>query len=543
MKADHRPFDEKFMAFYLAVCRFLRTFARLNKPAVTLTSRNMKLTAKSILRVASRLRSSLVARLTLLVVAFVALLFIVAVSAFFLQSRQAVKEEAIDLAMQNLDKTVQTIDNILMRAEITSDNMLWLVEHHLDSPDLMFEYSRQTLQNNPELYGCSIAFEPYFFKGRGRYFSAYSHRGDSITTEQEGSDLYQYFTLDWYRTPVLQDKPCWVEPFYENVQSGIMVNDAITSYCRPIRDASGRTVGVLSVDVAIDDLSASVVAAKPYPHSYNAVCSQMGAYIVHPDTTKLFHANIKSLALQEQDPEVTAIVNNMLDGKSGYSHCTLKGESAYVFYQPFKKAGWSVAIVCTETDIFSNYSRLQTYTMLIAVAGLLLLLLVCWMFINRQFRPLSMLARSAVSVAAGDFSQHIPHTTAHNEVGLLQNSFARMQHSLATHVEKARELADSLSLRNKELATIYERSKEVERVKTAFLNNTTDQLVEPVGVITGITAHIRAHYPQMSDEEMNALVERMQTNADTVAELLNRMIDVALKESTATLQNQTIDNT
>ena len=50
------------------------------------------------------------------------------------------------------------------------------------------------------IIGCSIAFEPYFFPERGRYFSAYSYNDNGvIETTQEGNEHYEYFYLDWYQ--------------------------------------------------------------------------------------------------------------------------------------------------------------------------------------------------------------------------------------------------------------------------------------------------------------------------------------------------------
>ena len=78
---------------------------------------------------------------------------------------------------------------------------------------MMFDMSRQVLVDNPELTGCSISFEPFYYKEKGRYFSAYSYNdGDSIQTENEGNDRYQYHYMDWYLIPKLLNRPYWIEP-------------------------------------------------------------------------------------------------------------------------------------------------------------------------------------------------------------------------------------------------------------------------------------------------------------------------------------------
>ena len=174
-------------------------------------------------KIFTALRRSLSARLSFAVVLFVAVIFVGAFSIMFSEARDIIREEAWGKATQTLDGTVLHIDNTLRRVEVASDNMLRVIERNLNKPDSMFSISRQVLVNNPELTGCSISFDPFYYKEKGRYFSAYAYNnGDSILTEQEGTDNYQYHCMDWYLIPKLLDRPYWIEPFMEDATEGII---------------------------------------------------------------------------------------------------------------------------------------------------------------------------------------------------------------------------------------------------------------------------------------------------------------------------------
>ena len=135
------------------------------------------------------IRRKLSIRVSLWVVMFAAVIFIAALSFLFYQSREAVRQEAIHRATTILERTSLQVEGILNRVEVASQMTEWLVQRHPNVADSMFVYSEGTLRNNPDFYSCSIAFEPYFFKDYGRYFSAYSKfEGDSIRTLQGGSD-------------------------------------------------------------------------------------------------------------------------------------------------------------------------------------------------------------------------------------------------------------------------------------------------------------------------------------------------------------------
>ena len=160
------------------------------------------------MNIVTYIRRSLSARLSFWVVSCVMLLFVMALGILFHYSDMAVRDEAMEKATQMLEGTLLYVEGTLHDVEVASDNMKWLVEQHIDTPDSMFTFSRKILENNPNLYGCSIAFEPYYYEEKGQFFSAYSNNnGDTIQTEQEGSEEYEYYYMDWYLISKLLNKP------------------------------------------------------------------------------------------------------------------------------------------------------------------------------------------------------------------------------------------------------------------------------------------------------------------------------------------------
>ena len=320
------------------------------------------------------IRRKLSIRVSLWVVFFAAIIFDVALAFLFYQSRDAVRQEAVNRATQILDKISLRVEGILNRVEVASNMTKWLVQRHPDMADSMFVYSRGTLLNNPDFYNCSIAFEPDYFKDKGRYFSAYTkHIGDSLRTIQGGSDNYQYFFMDWYLMPTLLDKPCWTEPYMDyDVASN--TSEMVTSYCQTILDKQGRKVGVINISLSINWLSQTISDTKPYPNSYSIMIGRGGTYFVHPDSTKITRQTIFTQTLEQPDTALTALGHAMQRGEEGMKHMILNGNDCYVFYKPLGKTGCSMAIVCPEKDIFGGYDRLRRTVMSIVTIGLLLML-------------------------------------------------------------------------------------------------------------------------------------------------------------------------
>ena len=385
------------------------------------------------------IRRKLSVRVSLWVVMFAAIIFIAALGFLFYQSRDAVRQEAISHATQILDKTSLRVEGILNRVEVAANMTEWLVRRHPDKADSMLVYSRGVLQNNPDFYNCSIAFEPYYFKDQGRYFSAYSkHDGDTIRTIQGGSDNYQYFYMDWYLMPSLLDHPCWTEP-YMDMDTRTNTSEMVTSYCMAIKNKAGEKIGVINMSLSLSWLSQTISAVKPYPNSYSIMIGRGGTFFVHPDTTKITRQTIFTQTIEHPDTAMTALGHAMQRGEEGMRHMTIEGKDCYVFYKPLGKTGCSMAIVCPESDIFSGFDRLRRTVMTIVCVGLLLMLYLFIRIITRELQPLRRLAKEAETIASGQFDAELPDFRRTDEIGQLSHSFGNMQQSLVKYIEELKE--------------------------------------------------------------------------------------------------------
>ena len=387
-------------------------------------------------KIIAYIRRKLSVRVSLWVVFFAAIIFNVALGFLFYQARETVRQEAISRATTILDKTSLRVEGILNRVEVASNMTKWLVERHPDKADSMFVYSRGMLQNNPDFYNCSIAFEPYYFKDKGRYFSAYTKFiGDSIRTIQGGSDHYQYFFADWYLMSQLLGKPCWTEP-YMDLDVTTNTSEMVTSYCQSIKDKHGQVIGVINTSLSITWLSHTISAVKPYPNSYSIMIGRGGTYFVHPDTTKITRQTIFTQTLEQPDTALTALGYAMQRGEEGMKQMYIDGKDCYVFYKPLGQTGCSMAIVCPEHDIFAGFDRLRGTIMGIVSVGLLLMLYFFIRIITRELKPLRRLAQEAETIASGQFEAELPDFKRVDEIGQLTHSFGNMQQSLVKYIDE-----------------------------------------------------------------------------------------------------------
>lgn len=385
----------------------------------------------------SYIRRSLSRRLSLLIVLIATIIFVAALGFMFVESRKAVREEAISSATETLDNTVLRVNSLLDRVVLATDNFEWLPARHLNTPDSMFTYSARILRCNPDLNGCSISFEPDLFKDKGRYFSAYSYNNHgTIETTQEGNEQYEYFYFDWYQMAKLLDYPVWTEPFVDYNPEAVYTKEVIASYCKPLRDNDGNYVGTISTDISLEWLSKTISEVKPYPNSYSIMIGAGGTFFVHPDSTKLFNETIFTPTLEKPDTALTALGHAMQRGETGMRQLMFEGQDCYVFYKALGSTGWSVAIVCPESDIFGGYNRLYRIVIAIVILGLIVMLFVFSRIIGHELKPLHTLALQAETIASGQFDKTLPEDKRIDEIGSLNHTFSNMQHSLVNFIEE-----------------------------------------------------------------------------------------------------------
>ena len=449
------------------------------------------------LQKAKQVARTLSFRLSLMVIAALATLLMVALLVMFFFSRKAVKEEALRDAEQTLEATVLNIDNILLSVEQASGNVYWKILRSLQLKDGREElYARKLVETNPYISDCRLVWD---------------------TDNQETGTL-----------------SLWTDP---------VKGSAVTSFRLPLFDGQQRA-GTMVVDVSLALLSKIVLEAKPSPNSFSTLLGRDGSYIVHPDDQKL-NRNVFELAKQDDDPSVEEAARAMVAGETGYRYVRLNGEDCYVFYKPFERAnvpgramadlGWSAGIIYPKDDIFGDYNRLLYMVLIIAIVGLTLLLGLCYLFIHRQFLPLRKLAVSAQRIAEGNYEEtddesQEDHRTSEivirrqDEIGRLQSHFIEMRRSLATHLGEMQRLTDTLNDRGKVLRAAYELAQAGESMKINFLYNMSDQMMSPVSGIKKSVDTLSDRYNRLTEEDVNRLVEDVRRRGDKVTELLNQLI-------------------
>lgn len=477
-------------------------------------------------------------RLSVTVVTAMSLLLLSSLAVMLFYARKAIKDEALQKAAQTLEETVLRIDNILLSAEQAAGNHYFNMWPYLNDRAQMLKYCRRLVESNPYIQGCAIAFEPGYFAG-GESFATYFHYVSGVADSVVHSDSFSgssYTEEPWFKEPMATGKVGWMRQMVDLHDD----EEACLTFCLPIINSVGKTVGVMAVNVSLVQFSRILLSAKPSANSYGTLLDGDGTFIIHPDSSKLFDQSVFTLAETAADASVRIAGESILSGETGYKRYTMNGADYYVFYKPFKQTfvygrvmksnNWSVCIIYPKDDIFGPYNSLSYYVLAIAIVGLLLLFVLCFMFLHYWLKPLRILTKSAQHIADGHYDETIPNSRQHDEIGRLQDNFQQMQQSLATHIGELKQLTATLQERGKVLRKAYDDAQKADRLKTTFLNNMTNQMVGPSEIIDKDVVAL-SELQHCDCGECVRLVGDIQANGKAITELLNHLISLSDEEN------------
>lgn len=477
------------------------------------------------INIINRIRRKLSLKLTFGIMLFLIAIFVVSLGILFMRSRQLVREEAMERAEQELDNVVMRVNGMMNEVETATMTARWHLTDDNLQPDSLLNFARRIVAMNPNFDGCSISTEPNYFPQIGRYFSVYAyHEGDSVVSKTE--DPYEYFDKVYYKTPLLLGKPSWVEAYAEDVNGVVSDNfdDLIVSFGVPIRNSKRETIGVISTDLSMPWLSQVISAYKPYPNAYSVMLGADGQYLIHPDTAKLMKKTIFSDADTKNNQDLITLGHDMVSGNSGMLTVKIRGKRCLVLYKSLKRAPWSIALVCPESDILAGYTKLLYILIPLLVFGLLVILAFCLNVITSMVTPINELTDKLSYITHGHYNEPIERTSRRDVIGRLQNNFAEMQEALSKHITSLQEVNNVTCKLNSELEKASVMARKADESKSEFLKDVTHQIRTPLNIINGFTQVLRDDSGSLPRDEVEGLIDTMQYNSVG----MNRMINMLL---------------
>ena len=177
-----------------------------------------------------RFRSSITLKMALLVLGGTSIVFALLLAYSYYHSREIILEEAEKNA-RNLSLSVaRRIEQEFRAVSKVPENLACDLQTNEDNKERLLKLIRRVVAANHEVFGSTVAFEPFAFDKGVKSFAPYYYKGkEGIKYEQLGTS-YNYYMSDWYHIPKVLKAPLWTEPYYDEGGGKIVM----TTYSYPL---------------------------------------------------------------------------------------------------------------------------------------------------------------------------------------------------------------------------------------------------------------------------------------------------------------------
>ena len=337
--------------------------------------------------------------------------------------------------------------------------------------DLLGGMVRRTLEDNRDLLGISLVFEPDRLDGRDREsasspysaahdgrFATYLYRNEQKAIAIEKLDMTDPAASVWYDAPRDAGRLV-VTPSYSDLIDGKPT--MMTTLAAPIR-RKGEVIGVVGVDYLLGSISQRIGALKPFGSGRVYLVDGAGQWLAHPDPAMLGKA--------VSDPQFIADIRNA--GTEGAG--ALPGDDG--IYRAYASIGfpgiaetWTLILTAPRADMAAPAIATRNRMLMVAGGAGFLALIAAFFLSNRFIHPILNMTGTMRALAAGDMQVAIPHLRRADEIGQMAASIAVFQQAGLRNLELEAEAENNRRRAETDRREAQERaeSEAAERLKAA----------------------------------------------------------------------------
>lgn len=363
-------------------------------------------------------------------------LFLFILTFYYYYSRYVIRNSAREYAIQLAENIEGKIENKLQSLEQIPQMISLMMEKDVIDKDSLSNFLLTVLQENDELCGSAIAFEPSFYPEKGIYFSPYAYRNsEGIHSMMLGGSDYEYFYMDWYQIPKMLQEPYWSEPYFDEGGGGFLMSTYSVPFYKNTEE--GRIfAGIATIDIALYHLTDMVSNIKIFETGYAFMLSRNGWVLAHPDSTQIMNESVFSTSEAWGDPILREIGRDLQKGNSKFRDYNLRNKNKrWIYYTPLESGQYSVAVVYPDEEIYASLNRMTLIMILQILVGIILLVFLTIKIVNKIASPLVQFAQASKDIAGGNFNVKLPIIKTEDEMLELHNAFSYMQKKLHEYVD------------------------------------------------------------------------------------------------------------
>ncbi|MFH0733081.1 MAG: methyl-accepting chemotaxis protein [bacterium] len=457
---------------------------------------------------------------------------------------QNVEENAKNLTFNNVNK----IERILKSIEKVTESIATVLEKTTTTETELDSLIKSIVANNDEIFGCSVAFEPYAYSPNiAKHAPYYFKNNYTVNKINLGKESFDYFYYDWYQIPKVLRKSVWNEPYYDEDGKGILKSTYSVPFYKTT-NAKKYLTGIITVNISLDWLQEIVSKVKIYQTGYAFLINNRGTFITFPEKGKILNESIFSVAEEMNLPLLRKIGRKMLKGESGFifNEKIINKENCWICYAPLKSSDWSMAVLIPQEELYADLYFLNKLIIIIGVIGFIILFATITAISRSMTLPLRKVTEIASEISTGKISLAVSkikeyqlktesfnwlinnNEKSDNEIFTLFNAVKKMTFDLNLLLTRVAESSDNvIILKNKITSSIRQLEATVteQAASTNEVNATTNQISATVRDLANTINNVTKVSIEAADSSNEGLknLDEIKTTMYKLSESVNKI--------------------
>lgn len=357
---------------------------------------------------------------TILPVIILAMLILTVISENFSKNiiEKKIKEHMkSELAAQKND--IEEYLNIVASTATSISRAVGTTYQKLD----LSEYEKmleQIILDNNIVLGSGLWFEPYTYNPTEKYVGPYVYKdGDKVVvTYDYSNESYDYLSQEYYTNVINSDTAVITDPYYDETSQLIMA-----SCSAPIKDASNKFIGCVTVDIELSSIQNVVTSMKIGDGGSAILVSGDGVYLGSQDNTKVMTSqNIT----QDDNKSLAQAGAEILSAGNGTTTYQAEGGTYNLYYDTIGGVGWKLIVQIPQSELNQPVKQLVTILSVVCIIAVMLSILSVVIQVRSISKRIKKVQDFAEHLSKGNFMIEPLQIKSKDELGRMANSLNEM---------------------------------------------------------------------------------------------------------------------
>ncbi len=355
----------------------------------------------------------------------------------------------------------------------------------------------------PYIKTAGVFFEPDTVTSNkdGLLLFAYTDSDGKVNFKDETQakqQNYDYMNSYWYKSSMEQFRKnkhkFWLKAYHRSLDKS---QKPVITLTMPLEDGNGRTIGLIRVDWAIEDIETRIENLQPTKNSKIFFGSKELDYFILCNNKETHENKIKKWS--DYDPEYKV---KPTKGKVTFEKLKIK-KTTYIIFSTILDNDVTLTVCVPRNEIYASIDLHNILVCIIIMLVFLVSLITTLYFVSKSLiKPLELLNKNAKLIGKGDLDKKI-EIDSDDEVGELATSFNLMTDNLKGHIEK-------------------------DKAKNRFVANMSHEIRTP---LNGILGFLRLLAITKLDDEQKDYIEEIKNSSVILLTTINDILDYSKGEA------------